>query len=57
MASKSKADRTHKPHGVQHYSPVIEKRIKARAIQAMTLSGVPSEMARAIVSTPTTPKR
>ena len=57
MAGKSSADRTHKPHGAEHYSPTIEKRIKARAIKAMTLSGVPTEMARAIVSSPNTPKR
>lgn len=52
MAGKNKADRTHKPSGPEHYSPVIQRRIERRAVTAMTMVGVPSEMAKAIIKTP-----
>lgn len=52
MAGKNSADRTHKPTGPQHYSPQIERRIQRRAEVAMTMVGVPKEMAKAIIKTP-----
>jgi len=55
MASKGKNkgnNRTHKPSGPEHFAPAIYGRINHRAHRAMTMVGVPNEMAKAIIKTP-----
>lgn len=50
--SKNKANRTHKPSGPEHFAPAIQRRIEHRAVVAMTMVGVPDQMAKAIIKTP-----